>query len=223
MKNVIQVAALIGFVVFATGCFEIREEVDMNSDGSGRLTLTVNMSESKTNLASYMKMEEVQGVKVPTKEDILQEINRVKKALANSQGITNVSSSADFDNFIFKIMGDFDKVENLNNAINNVAQSVNRTPFETMKLDNFDYTTRSFRRYFNYPVSLIDYEELPMSQQYVLESARMVSLYRFERPIRTFTNEKAELAPDKKMIRLENSLGSIIKGQATPANSIIFQ
>ena len=117
----------------------------------------------------------------------------------------------------------FDNVQNLNNAINNVAQSMNRTPFEVVKLDNFDYSNRSFRRYFNYPVSLIDFENLPMSQQYVLESARMVSMYRFDRPIRTFTNESAEVSPDKKMIRLENSLGGIIKGSSTPANNIIFQ
>ena len=107
MKNVVLFGAIMMLSVFATGCFEIREEVNMNSDGSGQLTLTVNMSESKTNLASYMKMDEVQGMEVPTKEEIEAEIERVKRALANSKGISNVSSSSDFENFIFKIKGDF--------------------------------------------------------------------------------------------------------------------
>ncbi|MCB0677201.1 MAG: hypothetical protein KDC30_10965, partial [Saprospiraceae bacterium] len=117
---------------------------------------------------------------------------------------------------------DFTNVKDLNNAINFVADAINRTPFETIKLDNYDYTTKAFRRYFNYPVTLLDYDQLPTMQRYMLETARIVSVYRFQKPIRTYTNEQAQVSASKKAIKLEQSVGALIKGDATIANSVIF-
>jgi hypothetical protein len=205
-----------------TGCFEILEEVDMNSDGSGTVTLTVDLSESKANISNYMEMNEVQGVAVPSKKEIEQEVARIKKALASSPGISEVRANSDFENFVFSVSGNFDKVNHLNNAVNNVIAAVNRFPFSTMDLDNFDYTDSSFRRYFNYPVSMVDYQGLPTMYQYMLESARMVSMYRFQRPIRTCTNEKAVVSGDKRTIRLQHTLGEIIRGTGTIENSVLF-
>ena len=205
-----------------TGCFEILEEVDLNDDGSGTLSLTINLSESKANLANYMKMKEVQGIRVPTQQEIEAEIGKIKKALASANGISNVVAASDFEDFIFNIKGDFTNVKDLNNAINFVADAINRTPFETIKLDNYDYTTKAFRRYFNYPVTLLDYDQLPTMQRYMLETARIVSVYRFQKPIRTYTNEQAQVSASKKAIKLEQSVGALIKGDATIANSVIF-
>ncbi|MCB0617564.1 MAG: hypothetical protein KDC43_01445 [Saprospiraceae bacterium] len=205
-----------------TGCFEILEEVDLNDDGSGTLSLTINLSESKANLANYMKMKEVQGIRVPTQQEIEAEIGKIKKALASAKGISNVVAASDFEDFIFNIKGDFTNVKDLNNAINFVADAINRTPFETIKLDNYDYTTKAFRRYFNYPVTLLDYDQLPTMQRYMLETARIVSVYRFQKPIRTYTNEQAQVSASKKAIKLEQSVGALIKGDATIANSVIF-
>ena len=208
--------------LLGTGCFEILEEVDLNDDGSGRVKITANLSESSTNLSNYMKMGEVDGFKVPSKSKIEQDLAKLQKALAAAEGISNVQSSSNFEDFIFEVSADFEDVQLLNKAINSVADAMNPTPFEIVKLDNFDYTTRVFRRYFNYPVSLIEFDQLTTMQRYMLESSRIVSIYRFERPIRTFTNDAAQVSPNKRAIKMEQTISSILKGDQTIANSVIF-
>ena len=37
----------LGLLFLCTGCFEIVEEVSFNKDGSGHITLTLNLSKSK--------------------------------------------------------------------------------------------------------------------------------------------------------------------------------
>jgi hypothetical protein len=205
-----------------TGCFEILEEVDLKNDGSGTVKLTINMSESKTNLANFLNAGEVQGIKLPSRKEIERDIARVKQALIESAGISDVNTSTDFEEFVFVFSANFDEVEHLNQAINQVADALNRTPFETIELDNFDLTDKSFRRYFNYPVSLIDYESLPSMHRYVLETARLVNIYRFDRPVRTCTNEKAQISPSRQAVKMECSVGEVLSGSRTIANSVIF-
>ena len=211
---------LVSFLL--TGCFEIKEKVHLKEDGTGRVTLIMNLSESKVNVANYLKMGEVNGIKIPDIREIEAEFQKVKSAFASAPGISNVAADSDYREFIFTISGDFESVEDLNNSINHVVRKMNRTPFETIQVDNFDLTSKAFRRYFNYPVTLIDFEQLPTVYQFALESARMVHEYTFDEPIRTYTNEKAVVDENKKSIILVNSLGQVIQGKETPANSVIF-
>lgn len=222
MKNFSVYCLLLLTSFLLTGCFEIKEEIKLKKDGTGRVTLTVNLSESKVNIANYLKMGEYNGIKIPDIREIEAEFQNVKKAFATAPGISNVSGNSDYREYVFTISGDFASVEDLNESINHVIRKMNRTPFETIQVDNYDLTSKSFRRYFNYPVTLIDFEQLPTIYQFALESARMVTEYSFDEPIRTFTNEDAKLAPSKKTITLVNSLGQVIQGNATPANSVIF-
>jgi hypothetical protein len=222
MRTFFSLFVLFAFMALNTGCFEILEEVNLAPDGSGHLKMTINLSESKTNLTNYMNMEEVQGIPVPSKDEIIRDINRIKTALSKSEGMSNVETTYSFENFIFTVSGDFDNTQHLNDGINNVIGALNRTPFEVVKLDNFDFTEKAFRRYFNYPVSLLDYETLPVMHQFMLESAKIVSIYRFQKPIRLFTNDNARLSPSKKAIKLENSVGDVLQGKTTIANSVMF-
>lgn len=65
-----------------TGCFEVREEVDLHADGSGRVTFTLNLTESKSNVANYMRLGTFNGQEVPTRQEIEEEIALMKKTLA---------------------------------------------------------------------------------------------------------------------------------------------
>lgn len=222
MKNTWLFFPLLVVSFLFTGCFEILEEVDLKSDGSGTLRLTINMSESKSNLSNFLDAGEVQGVKLPSRNEIERNLTRAKSALMESPGISNVSISTDFEEFIFVVNAAFEEVEDLNQAINHVADALNRTPFETIKLDNFDLTDQSFRRYFNYPVGLVDYESLPSMHRYVLETARLVNIYRFDRQVRMCTNDKAQISPSRQAVKMECSVGEVLNGSTTIANSVIF-
>ena len=205
-----------------TGCFEIREEIDLYTDGAGRATYTLNMSESKANLASYMRLGSFNGREVPTRADMEADIARVKKTLSASKGITEVRSYSNFEDFIFSFSLHFDNVQNLNAALNKAAAVLDQASTLSSQLHNYAYASGTFRRYFDYPLESVDYSELTTMQRYMLEEARMVSIYRFQRPIREFSNPKAVIAPNRKAIKLEVPLGTAIKGSGTLANSILF-
>lgn len=198
----------------------------MNDNGSGDVTLTVNLSESKDNLKAYWKMDQVQGVEVPKKDEIEEEIAKVKKALSAVKGISNVKSTADYDEFIFTISSSFDNVKTLNKGINTVVAELNRTPLPTIKKDNFDFAPGKFTRLFSYASDLKfndeEYNNLNMSARFVMETARVVSVYRFNKPVKSFTNKKAQLSPSKKAIKFESNIADLIKGQASIENEIIF-
>lgn len=220
-KIVFYVALLIGSLSF-TGCFEILEEVNMASDGSGDLKVTINLSQSKTTLENYLKMGEFQGHSIPTIQEIKGEIAKVQNTLRSVAGLSAVEVKSNFTDYIFEIKGHFSNVQVLNVAINEVAKSMNRTPFHTLELDNFDYTGKSFRRYFNYPLTVVEFDEIPSMYQYVLDTGKLTSIYRFDRDIRACTNGDALISPSKHSVKLETSIGQMIRGERTIANSVIL-
>ncbi len=67
--NYIFVFALL---LICTGCFEIIEEVSLNEDGSGKVTLTLNLSRSKTRINSIMLLDSVNNYEVPSEQEIRQ-------------------------------------------------------------------------------------------------------------------------------------------------------
>ncbi|MBR9921350.1 MAG: hypothetical protein GYB31_10970 [Bacteroidetes bacterium] len=215
---VLLITASFGF----TGCFEILEEVNLAADGSGDLKVTINLSQSKSTLANYLKMGEFQGYAIPTVEEMEHEVGRVRSALRSMDGMSNVEVNSNFTDFIFEVKGRFSNVQVLNEAINKVANTLNRTPFDILELDNFDYTGKSFRRYFNYPLTVIDFDEIPSMYQYMLDTGKMVSIYRFDRPIRVCTNDDARISPNKQSVMMESTIGAMIRGERTIANSVVL-
>jgi hypothetical protein len=171
-------------------------------------------------------MDQVQGVEVPKKDEINEEIANAKRALAAVKGISNVKSTADYDEFIFTISSSFDNVKTLNKGINAVVSELNRSPMPTIKKVNFEYSPGKFTRLFKYmPDWRLNDEEfnnLNMSARFVMETARVVGIYRFEKPIKSYTNEKAQLSPSKKSVKFESNIAALIKGQASIENEITF-
>ena len=226
MKNFIQPFIIFCFSFFFVGCFEIIEEVDMNNNGSGDVTLTVNLSESKDNLKAYWKMDEVQGVEVPKQREIEEEIRNVEKALSRVKGITNVKTTADYDEFIFTIKGSFENVKSLNKGINAVVSELNRTAIPIIKKDNYKFSSGKFTRLYSYGpdwrLNDEEYNNLNISARFIMETARIVGIYRFEKPVKSYTNKKAELSPSKKAIKFESSIADLIKGQTSIENEITF-
>lgn len=226
MKILIQVLFLTFLTLSFSSCFEITEEVNMKSNGSGDMLLTINMNQSKANLQNYMKMEEVQGIKVPSQSEIEKEIANVKGVLSKVDGLTNVKINTDFTEFIFTVSGDFDNVKTLNTAINKVASELNRSPFPTIKKSNFDFSAGTFTRYFKYLKDINftqeEYDNLNFTARFIMESAKYTSIYRFDNPVKKMTNNKAALAPSKKAVKFESNFAEIFTGKKTIENVITY-
>src|SRR5690606_16584196 len=93
VKKIVQNLLVICSVWMLTGCFDVVEEVDLNSDGSGKIKATVNLSKSKTKVASLMKLDKVDGIKIPSKTEIQKEADAIVRLLKQTSGISDVQSS----------------------------------------------------------------------------------------------------------------------------------
>jgi hypothetical protein len=205
-----------------TGCFEIREEVNMKADGSGEIHFVVNMSQSAANLRRYMSMEKVEGYKVPKKEDVEAFLRQVKLTLGNVAGIRDVFTKSDWSSFIFTVSCHFAHTKALNEAISTLSKDAGYFPPEPAAKDNFSYNNSQFKRLFTYPAKPEEFRKLNSTERYVLESAKMISIYSFERSIRQFSNKKAQLSPSGKAIMLQIPIADIARGLASLENTISF-
>ena len=225
MKKIIQTTLFLVFVLSWSSCFDIVEEVKMNNDGTGELKLTIDLSQSKKNLANYMKAGEINGVEIPSKDEVKLEIIKLKQTLSKIKGISNVKTKSDFSEFIFEVNGDFENVKALNKAINASAKTFNQTPFPLPKFKHFEYSSNQFSRLFEYTnerFSEKEYNDFSAVVKYLMESAKVVSIYRFEKPVRKVSNKKANLSPSKKAVKLEGNIAEFAKGEVTLENHISF-
>ena len=222
MRSLTKLICLLSFSFFFTGCFEVFEEVSMNNDGSGNVILTINGSQSKENLKNYMKQDNIQGVKVPSQAEIDQEIFKVKEILKKVEGISNVKTSTDYNEFVLTISGDFVNVKALNNAINTVVVEMNRSPYEAIKKDNFAYIKNTFSRLFDYPIDKTVYDRLDFGTKFVLETAQLTSIYRFDKKVKNISNAKAKISPSGNSVMLKSNLSGFVKGDVNLANDISF-
>ena len=217
MKKVVFFSFL---ALFFTSCFEIVEEVNMKADGSGKMIVTVDMSESKEDLKGYMDSGEIGEMKLPDQKELNSYLSRIENTLESVNGMSNASAKADFNEFIFTFAADFTSVKAMNAAVNKLTKELSRG---MISIDNkYEYANGQFKRSFGSMLSAEDYEKLPMMQRFVLESARMVSVYTFSKSVKKMSNENAELSAGNKVVKFKSTLGDIAKGTKSVQNTISF-
>lgn len=206
-----------------SGCFEIREEVNIKADGSGEVSFVVNLSQSKDNVSKYMAMGSVEGYKVPSKQEVEVNLAKVKSSVSAVQGMSAVMVKSDWSNYIFTVSGRFAHVEALNKAMEIVAKQYDKEgKHAAAGKSGFGYNNGQFKRYSTYPTKAKEFAELPSIQRYVLESAKMTSIYRFDRSIKKVGNPKAQLSPSGKAVMLTLPIAELMKGSGTVANTVSF-
>lgn len=213
---------MIFVLLLFSSCFEITEEVTMNEDGSGNFRLTVNLSESRQSLVNYMKMDEVEGVAVPSQEKMEADLDLVSRTLREMDGLSKVVVIRDFERFIFTFSGEFTRVEVLNEAINEVVGTLNRTAHPILEEQNFTHSEQEFTRRFKYPIPEDVYEDASLTMRYLMDSARLVSVFRFSKPIKRNSNQHTLISPSRKSIMLHATIAELIKGEVLLDNKISF-
>ncbi len=218
-----KIIAILFASLLLSGCFEIREEVNMKADGSGEVSFVVNLSQSKDNVAKYMAMGSVEGYKVPKKEDVEASMAKIKNMMSAVPGMSAVMTKCDWSNYIFTVSGRFAHVEALNKAMELVAKEYDKEGKHAAsgKL-GFGYSNGQFRRFSSYPSKAKEFGELPSMQRYVLESATMTSIYRFDRSIRKVGHPKAQVSPSGKAVMLTLPISELMKGTATLSDTVTF-
>ncbi len=212
----------IGLLILCTSCFEIIEEVSFNKDGSGHVTLTMNLSKSKTKLNSMLLLDSVNNYKVPSKQEIRQRIAQAVEKVKRIQGISNVKNSIDFGEYIFTVSCDFTDVDALNTVISNFSTKKDAAMIKKQKHFSFDTAKNTFTRNYHYDISAA-FKKTNMEDRKVFETATMTTIYRFETPIVSSQNTTAKIAGSKKAIMLRVNAQDIIKNKNSIKNQIKLQ
>lgn len=200
-------------------CFDIVEQVSLNTDGSGNFKLVLNMSRSKTKINSIMKMKTVNGHPVPTKEEVKEKVASLEKVIKNTAGISAVKTSLDFENFIATINCSFSNVNSLNNAVKNIGDKERNLQPGVEKSYAYDAATKTFSRLNKFSLK-DEYQKLSTADREVFSSANYTGIFRFQNAVTAASNKESKLAADKKAVMLKQNALDIITNKKSIENNI---
>ncbi len=223
MKRFCSYFLLLVSLTLCTSCFEILEEITLNEDGSGKMLVTFNLSKSKSKIASVMLLDSVNGYKVPSKSDINIALEDAEDHLKTIPGISNIKKTTDYDNYIFTISCNFDKVSNLDAVFKDLISKQNKKSKTNFNTTNFSYNVanNSFKRVFSYDSSIKrTFDKLKPEDRKIFKEANFTSIYRFQNNVVSTTNTNAKIAPNKKAVFLKVEAMSLILGEKNIANTI---
>ena len=221
--NLKQFYKLLFFIVLIpllSSCFEVIEEISIKNDGTGDVVLTINLSQSKTKVASVMLLDSVQGYKVPSKQKIQQELNEAVAYLKKSEGISNVKSTSDFNNYIATVSFSFKDVSNINNITKNILarQKIKATNTSSYLYNKASKT--SSRKYQAIGNAKTAFNKLKAKDKSVFNGATYTSIYRFESAVTSSSNPSSNVSKSKKAVMLKSSITDLINGKVNVSNTI---
>jgi hypothetical protein len=215
-----QVLLLLICCSFLSGCFELVEEIDLHADGTGTFVFEMNMSQSKTKLSALMALDTAYGMKVPSQNTLNQEMDKAGKTLSASAGIGKVIWKRDFENFIFSLRFDFKSIEDLNKALANLNKSYSKSTKTTATVENgYRYEGKTFERLNKFDAKK-EMEKVPKKDMDLFKDAFITCIYKFDQPIKQFTNADAKLSKNGKAILLKISLTDLLNGSKNISNKI---
>lgn len=201
-----------------TSCLEILEEVNMNTDGSGALTLTINASQSKGQLDNLLTKDSIYGVKIPSRKDVEISLAEVTGKIKSINGISNVSVNRDWTNYILTVKCNFQNVAALNSAINNIWLLYDKKL--PVNSSYFTYSKGKFKRSFDQNLVKDLDKKLGPQEKEILHKSNYTMIYRFGNEIKSHTNQSAVLSKSKKAIILKSTILEIITGKKSVQNEI---
>lgn len=205
-----------------SSCFQIIEEINMNNDGSGTVNLTVNLSASKTKVASIMLLDSVNGYKVPSRKTINKEMDEAVAYLKNAPGISNVKKTVDLENYIVSVNFAFKNISNINNINQNILKKL-KVKAPSNSSYSYNTTNNTFQRnYIPASEALQQYNKLKPEVKNVFRDATYTSIYRFGKEVASSNNPLARISKTKKAVMLNTGIMGLINGKTNISNKIIL-
>lgn len=193
-----------------TSCFEITERIKHHDDQSGEYTLMIDFSRSWFKTKSAIWLEEVDGVKIPNEQEISQKLDDFKIKASRIEGISNVLTKADFDNYVFIIKLNYANLKALNtvvNSINNQREQI-----------HFSSNAKTFERIASYPIPEKVVNDPKKKKD--LEEASIIAIYTFDKDILSVNNANSKISKNKKTVFLKQSMYSVLKKSTLMNNTI---
>ena len=193
-----------------TGCFEITERIKHHGDQSGEYTLMVDFSQSWLKTKSAIWLEEVDGVKIPNEQEITQKLEDFKSKAVKIDGISNVTTKTDFQNYVFIIKLNYANLKALNAVVNTINNQRDQI--------HFSGSGKTFERIASYPVPEKVVNDPKKKKD--LEEASIISIYTFDKDIVAVDNANSKISKNKKTVFLKQNMYSVFKKSTLMNNTI---
>lgn len=193
-----------------TSCFEITERIKHHDDQSGEYTLIVDFSKSWFKTKSAIWLEEVDGVKIPNEQEITAKLSDFKDKALKINGISNVSTKTDFQNYVFIIKLNYANLKALNAVVNTINNQRDQI--------HFSGSGKTFERIASYPVPEKVVNDPKKKKD--LEEASIIAIYSFDKDILSADNANSKISKNKKTVFLKQSMYSVFKKSTLMNNTI---
>ena len=193
-----------------TSCFEITERIKHHDDQSGEYTLMVDFSKSWFKTKSAIFLEEVDGVKIPNEQEISQKLEDFKTKALKIDGISNVTTKADFDSYVFIIKLNYANLKALNAVVNTINNQRDQI--------HFSGSVKNFERIASYPVPEKVVKDPKKKKD--LEEANIIAIYTFDKDVQSVENANSKISKNKKTVFLKQSMYSVLKKSTLMNNTI---
>ncbi|MCM0665517.1 hypothetical protein [Flavobacterium tyrosinilyticum] len=193
-----------------TSCFEITERIKHHDDQSGEYTLIIDFSRSWFKTKSAIWLEEVDGVKIPNEQEITAKLSDFKEKALKINGISNVSTKTDFDNYVFIIKLNYANLKALNAVVNTINNQRDQI--------HFSGSGKNFERIASYPVPEKVVNDPKKKKD--LEDASIIAIYSFDKDIMSTNNPNSKISANKKTVFLKQSMYSVLKKSTLMNNTI---
>lgn len=219
MKKLKKIALLVISLLLFTSCFEIIEEITLHKNGSGTISITLNLSQSKSKIASIMLMDSINGFPIPSKSEITNFVTNTTKTIRNTSGVSNVKSKLDLANFILNFSCDFENVHALNQVIASFGDRKERIKINNQKHFTYNTSIPYFSRSYHYNLSK-EFSKIKTIDKNVLKESSYTTIYRFDQEIISTSNPLSKIAPNKKAVLIKVSGTDMLTGKQSIKNNI---
>jgi hypothetical protein len=211
--------------LFLSACFELREEIDLQKDGSGTYRLLLDMSQSKATIDLAQKMQQDAEANKNLNFTIDSTFAKSKLRFNGMLGISQAKDSINKIDYIFGISFNFSGIEALNNAIMELNRDENgkntiQEPIYSLSKNIF---TKQNIYYFNNISEVLKQSnntEKNEKLKTLLQGANYVSIIKVNGKIKKISNKKAEIDYTKTVLRLSTALPEAISGNADLGNTL---
>ena len=207
-------------ILLFTSCFEVTEDLTFNKDMSGTFKLTLNLSKNKTQVSNFLALDSLRGNKIPSVADIDRSIDILVEDIKEISGVSNISSTKNFNDFILAIKFDFDKVSTLNTVIQHIAAKHAKNQPDLAKTNFFTYNNGVFKREseFDYTSLLTKLKNEPK----LIETSTYTCIYRFDGNV-TSSNLAAKISPSGQAVMLKLRAHNLLKNHTLVENTITIK
>lgn len=202
-----------------TSCFEIVEDVTFRKNGSGVLKLIINLSQSKNEINTLMKLDSNSGYRIPREKEINAFLDKAIITLKATPGLSKIVLRRDFTNWVFEIETEFNNTKSLEEGMKAIYSEFSGGKQFSFR-NKLIYNDKSLEREMEPFDENVKKQLNKPTEKKIFARAKYTTIYHFENQVLTYSNKRAKLSPSKKAIMLQTNVLNLINGIESIQNNI---